>query len=281
MKTIRVLQPRVNDLETRGISGDVTFNVSAGTYNESVSIPEIQGVSVANTIHFQGIGSPVISTTIPPALLLDGADYITFNAIDFSIGIAGTIIEITNDADTNAVQSCTVTGYDKSEDVSVGVEIWRRKGMTLIFFMTSISMRTGLRLFSMEQVLPRIEESGYRIASFMNAWRGSQYNEQDGAHIWGNFINPGWDGSNNDVTGIYVDAISVDDTCYIYDNSISNFRTTNEATGITIWGIDGTARIYNNMFGLWDTRSFRMLRDLLLRFWRCGCLFQQHPHQRD
>ena len=37
-----------------GVTGAVLFNVADGTYNESVDIPYINGVSATNTVTFQG-----------------------------------------------------------------------------------------------------------------------------------------------------------------------------------------------------------------------------------
>ncbi|MFN5543886.1 MAG: beta strand repeat-containing protein, partial [Bacteroidota bacterium] len=46
----------ISALQCSGVSGPVTFNVAAGTYNTQVVIPVIAGASVANTITFNGAG---------------------------------------------------------------------------------------------------------------------------------------------------------------------------------------------------------------------------------
>ena len=45
----------VQDLITRGVDGPVIFSVVAGTYEEQVLIPQIQGASEINTITFQSL----------------------------------------------------------------------------------------------------------------------------------------------------------------------------------------------------------------------------------
>lgn len=47
-------QAAIDRLITCGVSGPVTFNVAAGTYNEQVILPEIDGASATNTITFDG-----------------------------------------------------------------------------------------------------------------------------------------------------------------------------------------------------------------------------------
>ena len=44
----------VNAISCSGITGPVTFNVAAATYNERVTIPSIQGTSAINTVTFDG-----------------------------------------------------------------------------------------------------------------------------------------------------------------------------------------------------------------------------------
>ncbi|MEI6595380.1 MAG: GEVED domain-containing protein, partial [Bacteroidota bacterium] len=69
-----------------GISGPVTFNVAAGTYNEQVYISSISGASATNTITFNG-GTGNASTRIitytaisgaPYTVRMDGANYVTY-----------------------------------------------------------------------------------------------------------------------------------------------------------------------------------------------------------
>ena len=72
-------------LQDCGISAAVIFNVASGqTFNEQISIPEIDGASATNTITFNGNGSTLAfnGTSVPLAytLRLDGADYFRFDS---------------------------------------------------------------------------------------------------------------------------------------------------------------------------------------------------------
>jgi gliding motility-associated-like protein len=103
-----------------GVSGPVTFNVvtGSGPYNEQVVIPAISGASATNTITFNGNGnnihflSPL--STAPAVIKLDGADYITINNLDIKTDGGGYSeygygIHLTNDADFNTINNCTIT----------------------------------------------------------------------------------------------------------------------------------------------------------------------------
>ncbi len=95
------IQDAVNDLNSLGVSGTVTFKVSAG-YTESVTVPILlsaTGTSV-NTITFQKEGqglNPIITRTDAGSIatsavdaqgdavvIIEGADFVTFDGIDLA-----------------------------------------------------------------------------------------------------------------------------------------------------------------------------------------------------
>lgn len=98
----------IADLTDRGIDSAVIFIVNAGTYNEQISIPEIEGASESNTITIQsatGDASDVTlqfnpaTTDVNYTVHLAGADYIRFRNLSiFSTGASafGNIIKITD-----------------------------------------------------------------------------------------------------------------------------------------------------------------------------------------
>jgi hypothetical protein len=73
-----------SNLITCGISGPVTFTVSADTFNEQVWIPAINGTSETNRITFVGAGAANTflrantTSTNPHIVRLDGCNFITF-----------------------------------------------------------------------------------------------------------------------------------------------------------------------------------------------------------
>jgi parallel beta-helix repeat protein len=82
----------LNDLSIYGISGPVTFNILAGTYDEPVALSQVYGASATNTITFQSADAnadSVIwentanSSTTNYVLKLIGTDHITLKNITF------------------------------------------------------------------------------------------------------------------------------------------------------------------------------------------------------
>jgi hypothetical protein len=99
------------------VSGAVTFNVSAGTYSEKLTIPAIVGASATNTITFNGVG-PLVSaitfnsTTVSDyTIQLNGADFFRFT----NLGIHNTGptygygVQLINSADNNIIQGCNIS----------------------------------------------------------------------------------------------------------------------------------------------------------------------------
>lgn len=119
----------VTALTTNGVSGPVTFNVSAATYNEQVTIPPITGASATNTITFDGgagnAATRIVTYTIPAStthgytLKLSGADYIRLKNLTveaLSTGSAGTAYgyaihlagSATDSCNFNSIENCIV-----------------------------------------------------------------------------------------------------------------------------------------------------------------------------
>jgi PKD repeat protein len=97
----------VSALTTNGVSGAVTFNVAATTFNEAVTIPNISGASATNTITFQGQGrgKSIISNT-SSVVYFSSCKYITFNG--FSITNTGSTYAVYAYFSTN----CSVVNCD-------------------------------------------------------------------------------------------------------------------------------------------------------------------------
>ncbi len=82
----------VNDLNTNGVSGNVVFNIRAGTYNENIRINELSGSGPNAIVTFQsesGTAKDVViththlssSTNYNYTIYLDGTDFIIFKEL--------------------------------------------------------------------------------------------------------------------------------------------------------------------------------------------------------
>ncbi len=106
----------VNALKSRGVRGEVTFNVESGTYTEQISIPEINGISDVQRVTFQSqsLDSTDVILRFSPTsnpenytILLDGADYFTFRKL--TLATTGTdyarVVTILNKATNNKFEN--------------------------------------------------------------------------------------------------------------------------------------------------------------------------------
>lgn len=101
-------------INTAGVNGPLTVNVVSGSgpYNEQVNFLQTPGISASNTITVNGNGCTVTfagTAAAPWTILLNGADYMTFNNLNVnntgaSNALAG---HLWNNADYNTFNSCT------------------------------------------------------------------------------------------------------------------------------------------------------------------------------
>jgi|GEM_PF-1257766 len=105
----------VTDLLKCGVYAPVTFEVANGTYTERIVIPAVKGASATNTITFKGTSKTAAtlqynasSTTDMHTILLNGADYLTFENMtiqgsntNYAVGVC-----LTNAADYNTFKNC-------------------------------------------------------------------------------------------------------------------------------------------------------------------------------
>src|ERR1051325_4220988 len=69
-----------SDLNSKGVSGPVTFNISAGTYSDYFTINNVSGASAINTITFKGAGknsTKVTSSSSSQVAYLNSSKYVT------------------------------------------------------------------------------------------------------------------------------------------------------------------------------------------------------------
>jgi hypothetical protein len=104
-----------------GLSGAVTFNVAAGTYNEQVNIVNIPGVSATNTVTFNGADSATTiiqfnatNTNARHVVMIDSCKHVTFRNFDiintgtsfaWGIHLRG---NVNNPTDSIRIARCTI-----------------------------------------------------------------------------------------------------------------------------------------------------------------------------
>jgi hypothetical protein len=120
------IQGAVDEMGLCGIAGPVVFDIVAGSgpYTEQVTIPEILGASVTNTITFNGNGDTLqflAPSSAKYTLKLDGADYVTFDSLNILTLDAtnGFAVLFSNSSDNNTFRKCVIDASSSTSTSSV------------------------------------------------------------------------------------------------------------------------------------------------------------------
>lgn len=118
----------VNDLNSSGISGPVTFDIRSGTYTGQVSINNITGASAANRITFQSeTGNPAdVTINFNPGssnnyiIRLNNASYVTIQKLTVTTlsTSRGRLIEFRTNASYNVVDNCILNAVGTSSNMA-------------------------------------------------------------------------------------------------------------------------------------------------------------------
>lgn len=128
------LTAAVNDLNTNGVCGPVTFNLRSGTYVEQVTIDTISGSSPVNRVVFQSEAMDSSQVTINftgtstagYVIRLRGASYVTIRHLSITNNSAqyGGLINILNDADSLAVHNNRLISPNTTSGSSVNSQFY-------------------------------------------------------------------------------------------------------------------------------------------------------------
>jgi len=143
----------VNDLNTRGISGPVVFNIRDGSYNEQMTLLDINGSSPTNTILFQpesGDSSKVemvFSANINNTFIiqLTGTDYITFRKLTFSAlnPSYSLVFNLRGGIQKLNIQNCIINGNGETGNVYNTAAIYSKSGTFTDLLIENCNINSG------------------------------------------------------------------------------------------------------------------------------------------
>jgi trimeric autotransporter adhesin len=241
-------------LTANGVDGPVTFNVEQLTYNGSITIGPIAGASGTNTITFHAAGTvlPLILANAAPAVELHGADFVTFDGIDVRLTVAGMVVQITDDADSNVIRNCTLTGASEANNLDYGVAITGggndyniidrvtvNRSAYYPVYLAGDSVESGAIFSDTQNEVRNCTLLGGRYGVFLTRQNGSMVHDCD--------IQPGSSGlSFGDVAGIYFYHTNTlgEFVCGANANKIHNIRGADITCGIA--ATSGVVEAFNN-----------------------------------
>jgi len=250
----------INDLNDRGISCAVIFNVHDNqTFSEDLPVLETTG-TVANTITFQKSGggaNPILQPTggvreEDYGIHINGGDYYTFDGIDVQIsggsdleyGYYLTSVSATDGAQHNTIKNCTIT-LNNSNVNSVGIYQLVRTDIPP----TATSGANSYNIYdnvTVENAYFGMKIYGYDVT-------GQEPLYDDATEIMNCTIN------NFGHTGVAERAVGIhtwsQKNLDIHDNTVTNGTTNLRTLGIYTAG-NNQGNVYNNLVhGLYGTDS--------------------------
>jgi len=259
-----------------GVDSVVIFNVADGSYNEQVTLYDVQGASAANTITFQSASAdsmkvtlycPTQSNIVYP-LSLVGAKYVHFNQITLqrtgSASNNARVVRIDSGASYNTITNCRIIGLPAANTLvftdagpDTGNTI-RNNFMKYGNYAFDWTPTTGTAVLGVKNnILDNTIDSSAAYAMFLDY--------QNGATISGNTITDiqGYDciytfGCNNlTISANTLTNEQCGDGIYTYGNNnltitgnvISNLATSAVATGITTYS-DTVVNISKNIINI-------------------------------
>lgn len=113
--TYATVKEAVNDLNTYGICGPVTFKIRSGVYDGYISLKSCKGASASNRIIFESesndntsVELKTIADSSAYIVRLNGSDYVTFKDVTFRnmVSLSAPCVIIKNDASHNELKNC-------------------------------------------------------------------------------------------------------------------------------------------------------------------------------
>lgn len=252
----------IDTLNSKGVSGAVTFNIRSGTYTEQLFLDSIKGSSSANTVTFQkdpaSSTSPIIqfaaSSSVQPSVIeLDSTDYVTFKGLD--IRATGTsyanVFLLKGFTKKITIESCTITGVISSNTTHTHIASLpgssHQTDSLLIRNNTFSKAYSFIDLFGAATSNP---EKGNTIENntgtdFRN--RGFYITNQQGLTIKNNSLTSAF--ATFSQTGIYCQGLQNGNS--IFNNQLV-LKTSGSSRGFTISGATGSSvdriSFYNNTY---------------------------------
>ena len=245
----------VNALSSRGISGHTMFNIKSGVYNESVTLTNVPGSSITQTVIFKSLvnnpDSVIIGSTsnFSSSLKIINSSYVKFKSLLFSVpgNVSGSsLVSIEGTSSFDTIEYCKLqrTANPNSNIASIIVQV---PAEGLVFRHNSIS-GGGVYLQGVSTVAP-MNNTVFENNSILNDWQPIHITYQNGMIFRNNKIHLNVTGLSNNASVWFNDLSNT----LIANNTITNDSFTVSTPQISfLFSFNITSanmnnvRIYNN-----------------------------------
>ncbi|HUN65616.1 MAG TPA: right-handed parallel beta-helix repeat-containing protein [Bacteroidota bacterium] len=242
----------VSALTSSGVSGAVTFNVLAGTYNEHIVLPSITGTSASNTITFQSATGNAADVTLEYSagssdsnyvVKMTGANYVKFHKMILQSNTnagAGycTIFNLAGSWDHLTIDSTALVAASSTSNTNQAVIITTTASTATSLVISGNTFTNGGYGIYLSGINSSNFLAGVQIVN--NAFTASTYpiygQYLDGVQVNGNTIY-----NNNNTSSIEIDYSTK--AIQIEKNKITMVAS---ATGVYMYGTSGGAGTLGN-----------------------------------
>lgn len=246
----------VEDLELRGVGDGVSFEAFGPLYTDNITITAVSGTSSGSTVCFfktQTTETPVVITVDAgdAALHLNGADYITFDGIDFLTGPGLSGVLLSSGADHNQILNSVIKGASFNLTTACGIQTSGGGNDNNLFQNVTIdSVYCGFRIHG----TPSLSDSGNIIEECrIPSSRIAVSTEwQKAAVISGNTISTGFDNAASSCRGIRLGSQPLNQTIIADGNILTGGRAAADMIAIDCDIEDGRASIRNHFICDWN-----------------------------
>lgn len=251
-------QAAVTALSSQGVNGPVTFIVSAGTYNERIEIPNINGASATNTITFEGgegnaatrvLQTSATSTTDAHTLRFNNSRWIRFRNITIQNNgtAAGMGVHFFNGSNDIILKKCRI--IVNSTSTSTAFKAISTVNTTLVTDGTGCDNRASSGLFNI------FIDSNYISGGYFGIFLTSSYNVTTIPYYF--FI------TNNTIEDSYYYGIGAANApCYLIEGNYIKMKTGNP-NSYGFYHCNGSTsgdRIYNISRNIWENCGYSAIQ---------------------
>ncbi len=251
-----------NDLNLKGLCGNVTFNVRDGSYNEQIALNQYPNANIYSTLfQSQSLDSTKVNLFYPSnntfnylnyTVMLNGADNITFQKMTISrtgTNIYGRVIQIQRGANRNRFYSNIIQGVRVQNTNPIEL-MYSSSDRDTGYIISNNAFRNGSYAIYLYGLNNNITEHGLIIQNNIfdsNYYAGINVYYQDSVFINGNKINNILSSTGYGINAYYVNSV--------LDISKNKIYMPNGGYGIYIyfWNQNNTApygRINNNFIAV-------------------------------
>ncbi|MBX7204069.1 MAG: right-handed parallel beta-helix repeat-containing protein [Bacteroidia bacterium] len=265
----------VTALQNRGVAGEVTFTISAATYNEQVTITSIPGISATKTVTFDGVSNATrilqnpstYSGSFDHVVKIDNVQYVTFKNLTIKSGTYyGAAVHIYGNSHYTKIKNCVLQIYNGYE---TSTTTYNNFPLVINNSVNFYSPTTGSYVYGLEI------DSNTMIAGYANIWfygttstpysnnNKFRYNSLRNAYAYGAYFyyGDGIEFTNDSIYcrsgstasyGLYMSSCTSTGTNY---HKINNNKVTNAYAGgfylTTVTSASSSVRnqMVNNMIG--------------------------------